>query len=349
VVEVRIAFVEDLAPEEAASRVAPAYQGARLAIDTATLTGRLPVQVEIVAMDTAGDPASVASEIAADPSFVGVIGAPFLTGQAVLGPLLDGAGVPTITLSTLGPDLSANGWTTWRRAVADQGEQAGTLAAYVDGLPASAPGVCLVGDGSPVSVSLLNAVSRTLGSTVDLRMRIPSAQDGPELVAAQVEAAGCGAVVWGGYASQGALLRHQLVEVGLRDVAFVGADGLKDETFPAVTGAAGNGTVAACPCVDLTTSTRFAAQRFIQDYQSDFGLPPGPYAAEAWDVARMYLDAIADGAATRAEVAAALAGTLPYQGLANRYAFRPDGELVPRSAAVHLFRDEGGRWLPLGD
>ncbi|MFB3738981.1 MAG: branched-chain amino acid ABC transporter substrate-binding protein [Candidatus Velamenicoccus archaeovorus] len=346
-VTVKIAFVEDLAPEEAADRVAPAYQGARLAIDTATLRGGLPAEIELVAMDTGGDPASVAAEIAEDPAFVGVIGAPFLTGQAALGAVLDAAGVPTITLSTLGPDLSTNGWTTWRRAVAGQVDQARAIARYVEGLHGAAAGVCLLGDGSPVSVGLLNAVSRTIRAPVVLRSRLPVAEDGPEQAAARVETSRCGVVVWGGYAGRGALLRHQLVEVGLRDVPFVGGEGLKDERFPAVSGSAGIGTVASCSCVDLTTSTRFAAQRFIQDYQSDFGLPPGPYAVEAWDVARMFLQATAAGAITRERMAAALAAMGPFQGLAGRYAFRPDGELTRGSVAVHLFRDEGGRWLPL--
>src|SRR3989304_2294690 len=49
---------------------------------------------------------------------------------------------------------------------------------------------------------------------------------------------------------------------------------------------------AACPCPDVSTSTDPAVIRFIQDYQAEFGSPPGPYAAEAWDAARALLAAL---------------------------------------------------------
>jgi ABC-type branched-subunit amino acid transport system substrate-binding protein len=105
--------------------------------------------------------------------------------------------------------------------------------------------------------------------------------------------------------------------------------------------------VAACPCADLSTSTDLAAQRFIQDYQADFGLPPGAFAAEAWDVAGMFVRAFRAGATSRAQVLASLWGTDRFRGLANTYVFEPDGELAPGSARVRLFRDEGGRWIQL--
>jgi len=248
---VKIAYFEDLSPEGATAWTAPAFQGARLAIDTAGLADPLPVAVELVAFDTKGsseDAAAVASEVAADPAYVAGIGAPFLTGQLALGRILDPAGVPMITLSTLGPKLARSGWTTWRRAVANEQEQ---------------------------------------------------------------------------------------------------GDGIKDETFLSVAGGSGVGMVATCPCADLSASTELRAQRFIQDYQADFGLPPGPYSAEALDVTRMILRAIREGATTRGGVLAALATSDPFEGLANTYAFRSDGELAPEAAHVRLCRDEGGRWIPL--
>ncbi|HZD80107.1 MAG TPA: branched-chain amino acid ABC transporter substrate-binding protein [Actinomycetota bacterium] len=345
----KIAFIEDLAPEDAQTRTAPAYQGARLAVDTATLGERLPVPVEIVALDTKGDPstaADVVRTIVDDQSFVGAIGAPLLTGQASIGVAMDAAGLPMITLSTLGPDLSRNGWTGWRRAVAGQTREAAVLADHIDGMRRLGAGACLIGDGSPASIGLLHGVARAISTPVALRMRAAIERNGSDRVVAAIAAAGCGVVVWGGFGAEGAVLRQQLVEQGLRSVRFVGGEGLKDPTFLSVVGEAGAGTVVVCPCVDLTTSTRFAAQRFIQDYQSDFGLPPGPYAAEAWDVMRMFLQAIERGAATRSQVAAALSATSSFEGLADTYVFEPSGELVPSSAQVHVFRDEGGRWIP---
>jgi ABC-type branched-subunit amino acid transport system substrate-binding protein len=350
VTQLKIAFVEDLSSKRAHRRVAPAFRGAKLALKDAVMAGELAVPVQLVGLDTEGNAlaaAAVAREVAADPSYVAVIGAPFLTGQVTIGRILDRAGVPMITLSTLGPDLSKKGWRTWRRAVANQTEQGAALAGYVDGLPDSGRGVCLLRDGTEDSSGLLRAVAGSLRAAVVLRARaVPSATD-PSRAVGAVARARCRVVVWGGFSEAGALMRRQLVEAGLGKVGFVGGDGLKDQGFLSVTGGAGVGTAVVCSCADLTAATDLPAQRFIQDFQFEFGRPPGAYAAEAFDVARMVLRAISSGAATRAGVLSKLRDMRQFHGLANVYRFRPDGELAPGSARVRLYRDEGGRWVGL--
>ena len=121
---------------------------------------------------------------------------------------------------------------------------------------------------------------------------------------------------------------------------------MKDATFLTVSGRAGVGSVAACPCADLSTATDLASQRFIQDYQADFGVAPGAFAAEAWDAAGMFVGAFRTGASSRSEVLASLWGTDRFRGLANTYMFEPTGELAPVAARVHLYRDQAGRWMP---
>jgi branched-chain amino acid transport system substrate-binding protein len=344
----KIAFIEDLTPDGAPGRTVPAFQGAKLALDNAAVAGELPVQVQLVGLDTEGNvltAASVAREVAADPSYVGAIGAPFLAGQVTIGRILDRAGVPMITLSALGPDLSKNGWRNWRRAVASQTEQGIALAVYVDRLPDSDRGVCLLGDGSEESSGLLRAVARSLSAAIALRTKVVPSAAGPPQAVDAVSRAGCGVVVWGGFSDEGALIRRRLVETGHRGVRFVGGDGLRDQTFLSIARGTGAGTVVACSCADLTTATDLPAQRFIQDYQSEFGLPPATYAVEAFDVARMILGAIHGGATTRADVLLRLRDIRQFDGLANVYRFGADGELTPGSARVRLYRDEGGRWV----
>ena len=352
VVHVKVAFLEDLSSDEASARAAPAFQGAKLAFDTASLRDGLPVSVELVGLDTGGDAATAAAtaqEIVEDPAFVGAIAAPSLTEreQSGAGNILDAAGVPTITLSPLGPNPSKRGWTAWRRAVADVTIEGRTIAAFVDSLSLPRRGACLLGDGSPGSRALLGAVAASTTAEVVLRSHTAPAEQGSLRIARAVTRSRCGVVVWGGSSTTGALVRRSLQEAGGRTIAVVGGDAMKDPTYLSVSGRAGLGTVAACPCADLSTSTGLAAQRFIQDYQADFGLPPGAFAAEAWDVAEMFVRAFRAGAAPRAEVLASLWGTDRFRGLANTYVFEPHGELTAGSARVRLFRDEGGRWIPL--
>ncbi len=353
-VAVKVAFIEDLSSDAATTRSAPAFQGAKLAFDNATLAGDLPVSLEIVGLDTKGDPASgaaIAQQIARDPSFVGAMEAPFLsaTVQEAATDVLSDAGVPTFTLSTLGARLANNGWPAWRRIVADVLREGQIVGGFVDALPRPGRGMCLLGDGTAASREFLGAVATSTPTRVALRGRVGAGQEPSPALADEVTKARCGAVVWGGSAGAGGLVRRSLPPNGSRrPFVFVGGDALKDPTYLLVAGATGLGTVATCPCADLSTSTSFAARRFIQDYQSDFGLPPGPYAAEAWDVARMFLQAFRTGASTRAETRSALWSSDRFRGLANDYRFAPDGALTPGSARVRLYRDEGGRWIPIG-
>jgi ABC-type branched-subunit amino acid transport system substrate-binding protein len=348
--DLQIAFVENLAPDGAAQRVAPAFEGARLAVDSAALRGAIETGVRIVPFDTGGTPAgisAVAEQIADDPTVVAAIVAPQLTGQIALGDRLNGSGVPTISLSTLGPALPQQGWTDWRRAVPDIGSEAATLVSALREVTGERR-TCLLSEGSPPSVALIHAVAAALGRRPALRLGLPDTVPDDPSVIASIQGAGCRSIVWGGTPTGGALLRVALVENGLRAVRIFGGESLKDASYITTVGPRGRGTIAVCPCADLSTSTDLRAQRFIQDYQSAFGVPPGPFAAEAWDVARMILDAISTGATSRALVAAELDRTRTFAGLARDYAFARNGSLVDQAGAVRVYRDEGVRWVADG-
>jgi branched-chain amino acid transport system substrate-binding protein len=353
-IQVKIALIEDLSSDQSTGALA-AFQGAKLAFDDAALAGGLPVSVDLVGLDTSGDPAaaqSLAEDAAADPAFVGAIEAPNLSGavQVAANAVLSEAGVPTITLSPLGALPAGRGWPAWRRAVADVTSEGDSVGTFIDTLPRGR-GLCLLGDGTSASRTFLAAVATSSWAPVVLRARIPPAAEPGTGLTSEVARAACRAVVWGGDAGTGGVLRRSLASGGDgrdgRDVAFIGGDAMKDPMYLLVAGAAGLGTVVACPCADLSTSTQLPARRFIQDYQSEFGLAPGPYAAEAWDVAGMFLRAFGGGATTRAQVRTSLWSTDRYLGLANDYRFAADGTLTPGSASVRLYRDEGGRWIQL--
>lgn len=349
-VNLTVAFVQALDGEDAVDRVAPAFQGARLAFSNAEVVAGLPVDVEVVAYDTEGDPArttEVAAEISSTPGVVAAIGAPGLTEQAVLGDALDAAGVPWISLSGAGSGLGDRGWTGWRRLVADQVVQGTVLAQTADEMKASERGVCLMGDGTAAARSLLGAAGEALQAEVVLRAAVAADQADVASAAASVAEAGCGVVVWGGEEGGGAALRRQLVEEGSRRVTFVGSDRIRDQAFLEAVGSAGEGTLATCPCVDVTTSTDLAAQRFIQDYQSEFGLPPGPYAVEAWDAAHMLIAAFRGGAVSRDAVRTALEAMTTFDGLAQTYHFGLGGDLAEPADVVRLSVVGGGRWLEL--
>ncbi len=341
-----VAYVEAADLEAPGDRIAPAFQGAKLAFRAATIAGDAPAEVELRPLDTGGDvpgTLEVAAEIARDPGIVAVIAAPGLPWQAALGEALDAAGVPWISLSGAGSDLAERGWGGWRRLVADQRAEGRALGRLLRGLRGGRRGLCVLEEAGLPGGRLLEAA---LG-TAELPLRVRRAVDEAGLggVPEVVRASGCGVVVWTGEGALGAAVRRRLVESGLRRVAFVGTGRIRDQGFLEAAGAAAEGALAVSACTDVLTSTALAAQRFIQDYQAEFGLPPGPCAVEGWDAARLLLLAFGEGASDRRSLLAALDGVGSFEGLARAYAFGEGGDLAQPLAAVGTYEVEGGRWL----
>ena len=140
-------------------------------------------------------------------------------------------------------------------------------------------------------------------------------------VVQRVDRAGCGTVAWTGFGPGATLLRTGLTEAGVGSVPLVGSSAMKTESYLSTTAGAGDGTIVTCACVDLGSSTRPEARRFIHDFQSQYGSPPGVFGPEGWDVGGMLLAAFRSGAVDRRTVTAALAASNGYEGLANTYRF----------------------------
>jgi ABC-type branched-subunit amino acid transport system substrate-binding protein len=345
---VKIAFIEDLGPANAEALILPAQHAAELAVSNAELAGGLPSSVELVPVDVSDDgpeARQAVDDIATDPSFVGAIVAPYLEDQASVAVPLDRAGIATLSLSSRRSGLRSLGLSGWFDLVASRKDEADALAAAVDRLASPGRGVCLLAGSTSDDARWASRLTNELKTPVALDAETPETEDAVDAVVPKITDAGCGAVVWGDSAEVAVTLRREMAEAGLRKIPLLGGDQLKQDAYPLEAGRAGEGTIAACPCVDLSTSTRLAAQRFIQDYQSQFGSPPGAYAAESWDSARIFAGLVRDGATDRAAVSAALARSGTYRGLAHAYRFRPGDGLEPSSAAIHLYRDEGGRWI----
>ncbi|MFL5768393.1 MAG: hypothetical protein ACJ758_11200 [Actinomycetota bacterium] len=345
----KIAYLENLAPEGAFERVVPAFYGAKLALDQALASGDLPIAVEVVPQDIR-DPARTAdvlAEDAADPSFIGAIASPFWSEPREVGERLSAAGIPTFSLSTVNP-AAATSWRSWYAAVAPLRDQAQKVAEGLSTTKEGADGVCLASDDSGYGEAFAHAVARTVPVRIVDRGVIPSMEPMPSSVMHGIDASGCGALVYGGFGSDAGVIRIELDASGMSHVRLVGSDAIRDHTFLELTGPSGDGTLASCSCVDLGPAPDLSGQQFIHDYQSEYGTSPASYAVEGWDVARMFASVIRSGARTRGSVADAIASRNSFTGLAHPYAFTPSGALAPSVRTVGLSEATGGRWLSTG-
>ena len=348
---VKIAFIYDGSTSDAASVITPSLYGVQLAMSEAVEQGDLPVIPEVVALDVEGDAdraVELATDMADDPAFVAAVIGPFWVEPDAVGDILDGAGVPTLSLSGLDASPSSHAWSLWRRTVGRVSGEAAAMSSALRGSPRTF-GVCLVGDGSPTSEILDARLARRLGRTLVRTSLDLEDESSVGDVVDRIGRLGCGVVGWTGFSPGAIDLRAALTASGGADVLMVGSSAMKTDAFLADTDGTGDGTIVTCPCVDLGSSTRPEARRFIHDFQSGFGATPGVFAAEGWDLGEMVVGAFRAGATDRSSVGASLMGSEGYEGLANSYRFEDDGELARGAAGIHLFRAEGVRWVPLGE
>lgn len=321
---VKIAFIEDLSGPDALEHVLPARRSIELALQIAEITGAAGVTLELVPFDIVAGPDAV-DEVVDDPAFVAAIVAP----GAPSGPTLASRGLPTISLSGLGGGPSEDA--AWLRSVGSFDAVADAIA---DSVPSSATCV-LSDDGS----------SGDLGDLVGERVGAPASTIEPPDARAVVGRSGCTTVVWVGGPNAGAEALLMLEGAG---VTFMGGDGLLGPDFLDAAGPAADGVTSTCACSDVSTSLELDVQRFIQDYQAEFGAPPGAYAVEAWDAANLLLRAIREGGRSRDAVHRFVASVTEIHGLAQTYRFGPDGELADPVGSVVTYLALGGRWSAAG-
>jgi ABC-type branched-subunit amino acid transport system substrate-binding protein len=334
--ELKVAYIRDLSPEGALAATSPAEQALELSFATATLQQDGSPPIEVVPVDTQGDPALAAESaraIAADPAFVAAVAGPGLTGQETIASILGVAEVPLLSLSAHGSATGAPPG-TWLRLVAPVQAEAVALASTSTGLKAARLGICVVAvptTGSAFGPAAERILVRETGATEVTDV-------------AGVEDAGCGVVVWTGDAAGAA--RFATALAGL-DAAprLVGGVALREPIFLEEAGPAAEGARSICSCTDVSTSLALAAQRFIQDFQSEHGSSPGPFAVEAWDAAHLLLRGLGESGGSPAELAGWLAAVSAFDGLVGRYVLR-DGELADPTASMRVSRVDGGRWVP---
>ena len=352
---VKIAFFQDLSVPESLDLVSPSF----LAFDTLVhreVVGGEGIDAEVVQLDTGGDAATAAAmarEVAADPSFVLAVIAPFWQEPPEVARILAEAAVPTMSLSpeSASPWLSApsppgDPAELWRRFVPGRGTQAELLArvARRSSTDDATQPVCLVGDGSDYGSELAIGIAAALSPLSSTLI------DGADASAAAHELAssGCGVVVWTGFPPGARDLAEAMREADPATERTIDLAGDALKAVMPLMSSGGEGVVVesvTCPCVDVSVALDLASRTFLNAYQSEHGLAPGVYAAEAWDAASIVAQALTSGGSTRAGMRAAFRAITSYDGVAQTYTFDSEGE--PSGARAGLFTAAGTRWLPL--
>jgi len=294
-----------------------------------------------------------------DANVLGMIG-PFNSnvGKAEI-PLTNGAGLVQISPSntndglTKGPDAASlrrsnPSLNTYFRVCTIDSRQGAAGAQFAKSLGFKRAYV--LDDNETYGLGLANVFEtsfRQNGGTILGHDHITKNQVDFKSLLTKVAAAHPDVVFFGGTTSNGGgLIRKQMFDVGLGNVAYMGGDGISDPEFITVAGSTANGTYYTVAAPNATKLP--SAQQFVKDYAARWHTPVGPYSASAYAAAQVIVAAItkaitADGnkMPTREQVLKNVAATANLSTPIGPISFDKDGDLT--SPVLSLWTIKNGQ------
>lgn len=291
-------------------------------------------QVGIEAYDSQGDPAqapALADKAVADASVVGIVGPAFSGESKAVNGKFDEAGLPIVTPSATNPDLANQGWKIFHRALAGDDKQGPGIVQKITADGKAKVGV--IDDNSEYGKGLADIVQDGLGAVaVEMNSLDPEGSDYSAIVTAAKDA-GVDGIFFGGYYAAAGKLAKQLKDGGV-DAQLYFADGVLDVGFIEAAGPAAEGSIIMCPCAPKDSNADFLAA-----FKAKFNEDPATYAAEAYDAATAFLDAIAAGKKDRASILEFLK-TYDKAGVTKQIKWDEKGEVAGN--AIYAYTIESG-------
>jgi len=318
--------------------VLPSRDAAKLAVEKFN-TANSDCKVDLVEFDTEGDPAKatpVASQVAGDQSFLGVIGGHFSGETRATAPTYEQAGLAMVAPSATATDLSTKGWKVFHRVVGNDDSQGPAAAKYMKDVW-KAQKIFVVDDGTAYGAALAAKVSSTIGTPIGSD-KVQEKQTNFSSTVGKVKNSGADAVFYGGYTNEAAPFLKQLRGAGVT-AKFIGGDGINDPAFPTGAGATeSEGAVVTCPCLPGDKSKG----SFQADFKAKYGAAPGVYAAEGWDATTIFLDAFKAGKNTRKDILD-FVSAYDKDGVTKRIKFDDKGEITASNLVIWAYVVKGGQ------
>lgn len=324
-----------------ASIVIPSVNGAKLALSQ-FLEENDECDVELVEFDSEGDATKatpLASQIAGDPEFLGVIGGAFSGETRATKGIFNEAGVTMISQSATATDLTIEDpAAVFHRVVGYDEVQGAAVAKYLtDALAATK--VFVVDNSEAYGEPLADKVKEELGDALAGSDKTQVEQTEFSATISKIESADADAIFYAGYIAEAAPLIKQIRDAGIESPV-VFPDGVYGADFPKAAGAAGEGAIVTCPCVPIEEGDSFYA-----DYEAEFGSAPGAYAAEGFDAMTIFLDALESGAADRGAVEE-FVDSYEGEGLTKTLAFDEKGDISVDNVVIWAYKVQGDALVP---
>jgi len=296
-------------------------------------------QITLDQKDSQGDPKAAAplgDAVAQDKSIVALIGPGFSGETKAVMPTIEAAGLAMITPGATNAKLQTNGWKSFHRILANDDKQAPGVAKLIKSKGAKVIGV--VDDQSVYGKGLADTVRKELG-TVAVNDSVAKGTDDYSATVTKLKTANVDYVFYGGYYADAAKLVKQLRAAGSKAV-FVSGDGSLDDGFVKGAGPDAEGALLTATGAPSNVNAEFATK-----FKAAYGTDPALYSPEAYDCAKVFLDAVSAGKVTRADI---LAFTSAYDkpGVTKQIKFDATGEVA--GDAVYVYEVKGGVITGLG-
>jgi branched-chain amino acid transport system substrate-binding protein len=288
--------------------------------------------IELVSVDDQGDPAvaaTVAPGTASNEKILGLVG-PAYSGATIASlPFYKDGGLALISpsatrVSITDPATPDFGGPVFHRVVGKDDKQGPALAKYATDGVANAK-VFVVDDQSSYAVPLREYVEAGMttvagASLVGGDSVINTATDYSPTIA-KIKTSGANVVIYTGYYSAAAIFVKQLRDSGSKAI-FAGGDGVFNQEFPKLAGAAAEGSR-----ITGVGGLAGISAELEADFQEKMGVSSGVYSVESFDAANILLEGIKAGNTTRESM---LAWVKAYEGKSvsgNTIKFDENGDI----------------------
>ena len=290
------------------------------------------IKIKLVSIDDQGDPAvagTVAPGVASNKNVLGVVG-PAYSGATIASlPYYKSVNMPVISpsatrVSLTDPTSPDFGGPIFHRVVGKDDLQGPALAKYATAGVSNAK-VFVFDDQSAYAVPLRGFVEAGLkkisGASVVGGDSVPNTTTDFSPTIAKIATSGANVVIYTGYYSQAAVFIKQLRDSGSKAV-FAGGDGVFNQEFPKLAGAAAEGSK-----VTGVGGLAGISAKLEADFKKKMGVSSGVYSVESYDAANILLSGIKAGKTTRVKM---LAYVKAYKGKSvsgNTIKFDKNGDI----------------------
>jgi branched-chain amino acid transport system substrate-binding protein len=289
-------------------------------------------KIKLVSIDDQGDPAvagTVAPGVASNKNVLGVVG-PAYSGATIASlPYYKSVNMALISpsatrVSLTDPTSPDFGGPIFHRVVGKDDLQGPALAKYATAGVSNAK-VFVFDDQSAYAVPLRGfteaGLKKVAGATLVGGDSVPNTTTDFSPTIAKIKTSDANVVIYTGYYSQAAVFIKQLRDSGSKAV-FAGGDGVFNQEFPKLAGAAAEGSK-----VTGVGGLAGISPKLEADFKKKMGVSSGVYSVESYDAANILLSGIKAGNTTRVKM---LAYVKAYKGKSvsgNTIKFDKNGDI----------------------